>query len=96
MTENASTRESDDNYKRVIVTFGKYRLIDGSCGIEWVIKVRDGSRRDGTPRWTGRSYARRREATMRLYRTFCVVPDRCALALVEQLPDWHRRWGAHA
>lgn len=93
MSMEASNRESDVNYCRVIATFGNYRLIDGSCGIQWVIQKRDGHRRSGAPRWTGRSYARRREAITRLYRSFCELEDTQVLAVLEQLPDWHPRWG---
>jgi hypothetical protein len=96
MTGNPSNRESDDNYCRVIVAFANYRLIDGSCGIQWVIQKRDGNRKDGALRWTGHSYTRRRETVLRLYRELCAVADPNVLGILESLPDWHPRWGANA
>lgn len=36
MSAGTSHRESDDDYKREIVRFEPgFRIIDGSCGIQW-------------------------------------------------------------
>lgn len=93
MTGGTSNRECSYNYRRVIADFGRYRLIDGSCGITWVIQRRDGHSKDGTPRWTGRSYPRSREKVIYLCRSFCgdIAPE--VMALLEQLPDRHPCWG---
>lgn len=94
MTSGTSNRESDDDYKRVIVRFEpNFRIIDGSCGIQWVFQKRDGRRKSGAPRWTGRSYCRTRETLIRLYREFCDVVDPDVLAILEQMPERHPRWG---
>jgi len=94
MSGGTSHRESDDDYKRVIARFEPgYRIIDGSCGIQWVIQRQDGRRKDGTPRWTGRSYCRTRVTLLRLYREFCDVVEPEVVAVLEQLPERHPRWG---
>lgn len=93
MTPATTMREIDDNYVRVIVVFGSHRLIDGACGITWIIQQRDGVRKDGTLRWTGRSYPRRRETVLRLYRTLCDVPDATVVSVLVLLPERHPRWG---
>lgn len=92
-----SHRESDDNYARVIVRFEpRHRIIDGSCGIQWVIQRRDGFKKSGEPRWTGYRYCRTREALIRLYRSFCEAEDPEVLARLQELPERHPRWGANA
>lgn len=93
MTGDKSHREIDDDYCREIVRFGEYRLIDGACGIQWVVQKRDGKTKAGGPRWTGRSYARRRETIIRLCREFGGLLNAEVLAILEELPDRHPRWG---
>lgn len=95
MTTGTSNRESDDDYKRVIARFEpNFRIIDGSCGIQWVFQKADGRRKSGERRWTGRSYCRTRETLIRLYREFCDVVDPKVLAILESMPERHPRWGA--
>jgi hypothetical protein len=95
MTSGTSNRESDDDYKRVIARFDpNFRIVDGSCGILWVFQKRDGRRKSGKPRWTGRSYCRTRETLIRLYLEFCAFVDPEVVAILEQMPERHPRWGA--
>jgi len=95
MTDGKSRRESDDNYDRVIAVLDRqYRLIDGACGLQWVLQRRDGSLRCGAARWTGVRYLRTRNAVIALYRRLCAPEDDATWQLLEQLPDRHSRWGA--
>lgn len=97
MSAGTSHRESDDDYKREIVRFEPgFRIIDGSCGIQWVIQKRDGVRKSGAPRWTGVRYCRTRATLLWLYRSFCEAEDPTIIAILEQLPERHPRWGANA
>jgi hypothetical protein len=93
MTGDKSHREIDDDYCREIARFGEYRLIDGACGIQWVIQKQDGKTKSGGQRWTGRSYARRRETIIRLCREFGGLLNPEVQAILEELPDRHPRWG---
>jgi len=85
----ASNHESDDNYAKVLATFDpNCRIIDGKCGLQWIIQKQDGQRA-GRPRWTGWHYLRRRERLIDLYRQFCIVEDPDVLEILEQLAEIH-------
>jgi hypothetical protein len=95
MTGGKSHRESADDYCRVIAVFDhQYRLIDGACGLQWVLQKHDGRARSGAARWTGVRYLRTRTAVIALYRRLCAPGDDAIRQLLERLPDRHSRWGA--
>ena len=94
MPYGKSHRESADDYCRVIAVFDhRYRLIDGACGLQWVLQKRDGKTRSGTARWTGVRYLRTRNAVFGLYRSLCAPCDGETWQLLEQLPERHPKWG---
>lgn len=85
----SSNRESDDDYSKVLATFDpNCRIIDGKCGLQWIIQKRDGQRA-GRTRWTGWHYLKRRERLIDLYRQFCYVVDPNVLVVLQQLPEIH-------
>lgn len=92
MTEGKWHRETDDNYCREIMRFAQYRLIDGACGIQWVIQKPDGKTKSGAQRWTGRRYARTRDTIIRLCSEFGGPLTEEQLAILQQLPERHPRW----
>jgi hypothetical protein len=94
MTGDKSHRENADDYRRVIAVFDhQYRLIDGACGLQWVLQKRDGKTRSGTARWTGVRYLRTRNAVLGLSRSLCAPLDSETWQLLEQLPERHPKWG---
>ena len=95
MPYGKSHRESADDYCRIIAVLDRqYRLIDGACGLQWVLQRRDGNLRCGAARWTGVRYLRTRNAVIALYRRLCAPEDDATWQLLEQLPDRHSRGGA--
>lgn len=85
----ASHRESDNDYAKVLANFDpNCRIIDGKCGLQWIIQKRDGQRA-GRTRWTGWHYLKRRERLIELYRQFCDVVDPNVLVVLQQLPEIH-------
>lgn len=93
MTGGKSHRETDDDYCREIVRFAQYRLIDGRCGIQWVIQEPDGETKSGAQRWIGRSYTRTRDTIIRLCWEFGGDLSPEVQAVLDQLPEQHPRWG---
>jgi hypothetical protein len=95
ITDGKSRREIEDSYGSVIAVFNQqYRLIDGACGLQWVLQKHDGKARSGAARWTGVRYLRTRTAVIALYRRLCAPGDDAIRQLLERLPDRHSRWGA--
>lgn len=94
MPYGKSHREGADDYCRVIAVFNcQYRLIDGACGLQWVLQKHDGKTRSGATRWTGVRYLRTRNAVFGLYRSLCALCDGETWQLLEQLPERHPKWG---
>lgn len=65
MTAPLDRRETADNYRAVIVSKGKYRVILCKDGIQWILQRRKG--RDDRP-WGGFGYYTTRKALMRAWR----------------------------
>lgn len=55
--------EASDNYSRTVaVLTDRWRVIECTAGIQWIVQYRAGSGRYATARWVGRSFCRTREA----------------------------------
>ncbi len=65
-----SHRESADNYCAEVIRSCRWRIIEGNCGIQWVIQYQARAGGPDTARWEGRHYFRTRETAIRLWRRF--------------------------
>lgn len=91
---NASSSESDNDYVGVVVVIDEHRrVISSACGRQWIVQTRDGRKRSGEPRWTGRSYCVTREGLIGLYRRLCPTEDPAILDVLLRLPAYHPQDG---
>lgn len=87
-----SCRESADNYSANVVRSGRWRIIEGRCGIQWVLQYQARLGAPDTVRWEGRHYFSTRPAAIRLWRQF-TGEEGAALAAV--LPERFPRGARH-
>ena len=79
-------REENDDYPRVVVVLNhRWRVIEGSCGIQWVLQYRNGRRRD-RPIWRSRRFCRTLSGLLASIRELCGVVDAAALKCLAALP----------
>jgi hypothetical protein len=79
-------REEAADYPRVVVTLNpKWRVIECKDRLQWIVQKRSGERH-GTARYCGRSYVRRRDALIRLCRTYAGEITQSALHTLSHLP----------
>jgi hypothetical protein len=83
--QSPSRPEESDDYLAVAVLNSKWRVIECSGRIQWILQGRRGQRH-GRPRWEGRSYCSTREALLRCARLHAgdIAPD--ALVVLLRLP----------
>ena len=81
-----------------------WRVVDDP--LQWILQRRNGTPREKSTGWQGRSFCRTREGLLRCIREYCCLPDqggsRCvheyrgvdaaALQHVRALPEWHIDW----
>lgn len=92
--QSGSRKESDDDFSSVVVLIdGHRRVISSACGKQWIVQTRDGRKRSGAPRWTGRSYCVTREGLIGLYRRLCPTEDPAILDVLLRLPAYHPQDG---
>lgn len=84
----ASRREASGNYLAVVVRSGRWRIIEGRCGIQWVLQYQARLGAPDTARWEGRHYVRTRRTAIRLWRQFS---GQDGTALATMLPERFRR-----
>lgn len=65
-----SRRESADGYSANVAQSGRWRIIEGNCGIQWVLQYQARVGAADKARWEGRHYFRTRLAAIRLWRQF--------------------------
>ncbi|MCT8330909.1 hypothetical protein [Albidovulum sediminis] len=63
-------RESSDTYCAEIIRSGRWRIIEGSCGIQWVLQYQARCGGPDTARWEGKHFCRTRDALVRLWHQF--------------------------
>lgn len=52
---NPCLRESSDHYSRIVAQIHeRWRVIEGACGIQWILQYRQGGQGDN--RWQGKSF----------------------------------------
>ena len=75
--------EISDDYPGVVVMLNpRWRVIAGSCGLQWILQ----HRRLNREKWEGQSFCRTREAIIRCSAGYTTDP--AALAALEALPEW--------
>jgi hypothetical protein len=58
--------ESADNYQNVVLFLNdRWRVIECSAGIQWIVQYRASAETYSRSHWTGRSFCRTREALIR-------------------------------
>lgn len=60
-------RESSDTYRGEIFRHGRWRIIAGRCGIQWVLQFQARAGGPDRARWEARHYFRKRETAVRLW-----------------------------
>ena len=63
-------RESSDHYHREVIRSGRWRIIEGACGLQWALQRQARGGGPDTARWEGKHYCRTRDALVRLWRQF--------------------------
>jgi hypothetical protein len=63
----ADSRESSDHYRGELCRLGRWRAIEGACGIQWVLQRHASVTGANGGRWEGRHYCQTREALIRLW-----------------------------
>jgi hypothetical protein len=67
-----SIPESADEYPSVVTVLAeRWRVIECSDGIQWIVQYRASAKTYATSRWVGRSWCTTREALMRRCIRFC-------------------------
>lgn len=91
-----SQREKDENYHRVVVVLNeKWRVIECSDGIQWIVQRRDKSTNTlATPRWRSVSYPRCKEGVFAALTWLKIEVKDAAVARLVALPDWLHNAGA--
>lgn len=88
-----SRSEEADDYCAIVARLNdSWRVIAGSCGIQWVLQHGYPDKNHGGMRWRGRSFCRTREALIRLCRAQKAGPnvgpiDPVASAILDALPE---------
>ena len=80
-----SRRESADNYSAEIIRSGRWRIIAGRCGIQWILQFQARAGGPDRARWEGRHYFRQRETALRLWRKFTGEDGLVLLGLPERI-----------
>lgn len=81
------TRESADDYARVILTLSNNtRIISCRDGIQWILQKRTGGR------WRAHSYIRHKDSLLRHIEKYGIELDPTAQEVLEDLPPVHP-WG---
>ena len=57
-----SHRETDDDYDRVIIRFGEWRVIEDADAIQWIVQRREAK---GRRRWLSEKYCTSRDGLIR-------------------------------
>jgi len=92
--QSGSRKETDDDYVGVVVVIDeRRRVISSACGRQWIVQTRDGRKRSGAPRWTGRSYCVTREGLIELYRRLYPTEGPPILDALLRLPAYHPQNG---
>ncbi|WP_263735898.1 hypothetical protein [Defluviimonas sp. WL0002] len=85
-------RESSDTYCAEIIRSGRWRIIEGNCGIQWVLQHQARCGGPDTARWEGRHYCQTRDALVRLW---CHLAGQDGALLEAMLPDRFPKGGCH-
>ena len=84
--KTARPREEADSYPHIIARLNdNWRVIDGNCGIQWILQ-RCSGKRDGSPRWEGSAFCRTRDGLLSNIMERCGEVDEAGLRTVERLP----------
>jgi hypothetical protein len=81
--ETITTREADDHYYRVVARLNpRWRVIECSDGVQWILQRLGSPERARRNDWRGRSYCRTKEALIRCTREYVDGADAAAMAVL--------------
>lgn len=88
MTAAASHRESDENYRAVVVVLNdRWRVIACRDGMQWILQYRASSETARRVEWKGRSYCQTKKALLRDTRYHAGEVSPAAMTILEALPE---------
>ena len=80
--------ETADDYGRVVARLNpRWRIIVGSCGIQWILQRRNPTESQHKAIWRGRSYCRTPEALIRCVREHAGTIAPAVAAILAALPE---------
>jgi hypothetical protein len=81
--------ESSETYGRVVARLNpRWRVIECSAGIQWILQCRTSAETYPTSNWKGRSFCMTRQALLRCSREHAGAIDPSAASILAALPDW--------
>jgi hypothetical protein len=88
--------EGADDYPAIVARLNdRWRVIAGTCGIQWILQRRGSPEKARRDDWRGRSYFRTREALIRCSHALSGQIDPAASAILANLPERFPEKRAH-
>jgi len=79
--------ETDDDYPLVVARLNdRWRVIDSTCGLQWILQRRDAGL---TAKWRGSAFCRTRDGLLSNIKERCGQVHEAGLRAIEQLPVRH-------
>lgn len=76
-TSRSAASETSDLYARVVISMDKWRVIEGACGLQWILQFRQPSQ------WRQMAYCGTKEGLQLAMRRHGLCPD-----AADHLPDF--------